>query len=356
MELELWRYSSQCGSADCLRAYLDKYPNGQFSGLAQAKLSPPQPAAPELIPFTVKTTPEGARVRILNIGPKYRDGIELKPSRYRIEATKPGYRKHLGWHELSENNPVYVAELEGLPQSTQTRLRPRPGAARAGQTWRDPSTGMEFVHVPKGCYRMGSNSGDDDEKPVHEVCVDGFWLGKYEVTQGQWRKVMGSNPSKFKHCGSNCPVENGSWNDVQNYIRKLNGKGGAKFRLPTEAEWEYACSSGGKDEKYSGSNSVGRVAWYGDNSGDKAHRVGTKSANGLGLHDMSGNVWEWVQDVYGNYSSHSRNNPVNTEGGSRRVNRGGGWDGGARASRCADRYGRGPGYRPLDLGFRLLRK
>ncbi len=373
MELEVWKAANQCGTTACFQAYLDQFPRGRFAAIARARIVRTQPKTPELIPFTVKTTPEGARVRILNIGPKYQDGIELKPGRYRIEATQPGYRKHLGWHVLSETNPVYVAELEELPpdalhpvfssppasrpQSTQSRLRPSSGG-RVGQPWRDPSTGMEFVWVPSGCYQMGSNSGVSDEKPVHEVCVDGYWLGKYEVTQGQWKRVMGGNPSKFKK-GDSHPVEQVSWNDVQDYVRKLNGKGGAKFRLPTEAEWEYACRSGGKDEKYSGSNSVDRVAWYLlSNSGGTTHRVGTKSANGLGLHDMSGNVWEWVQDIYGNnaYSSHSRNNPVNTGGGSYRVFRGGGWASYDDGPRCANRLDNDPGFRGDYMGFRLLRK
>ena len=137
---------------------------------------------------------------------------------------------------------------------------------------------MEFVWVPGGCYRMGSNSGEDDEQPVHEVCVDGFWLGKYEVTQAEWQRVMGNNPSHFK--GDRNPVEIVSWDDAQEFIKRLNAKGNGTFRLPTEAEWEYAARSGGKDEKYAGGNDVDRVAWYKSNSGGKTHPVGTKAPNG----------------------------------------------------------------------------
>jgi len=346
-EIMIWQSLDRCGSEACYRAYLDQYPNGRFSAAARARVAhvqPNQPTAPELTPFTVKTTPESARVRIMNIVPKYHDGIKLKPGKYLIEATKSEFRKHLGWYDLTAANPVYMAVLEKAP------LGPR-----AGQTWRDPTTGMKFIYVPKGCFQMGSNHGDSDELPVHRVCVGGFWLGKYEVTQGQWKKVMGSNPSYFRN-GNSHPVEKVSWDDVQAYIRKLNVKGGAQFRLPSEAEWEYACCSGGKDEKYSGSNSVDRVAWYDGNSDYKTHKVGTKSANGLGLHDMSGNVWEWVQDVYGFYSSHSKNNPVNTGGGSYRVSRGGSWNDRATDSRCAYRNRRDHRYRSFNLGFRLLRK
>jgi|GEM_PF-770293 len=220
----------------------------------------------------------------------------------------------------------------------------------------DPVIGMEFVWVPGGCFQMGSNDGGGDEKPVHEVCVDGFWMGKFEVTQGQWKKVMGNNPSHFDK-GDDYPVENVSWNDAQGFIRELSSHGNGKFRLPTEAEWEYACRSGGRDEKYSGGDDVDRVAWHEDNSGGSTHRVGTKAANGLGLHDMSGNVWEWCEDVYDKnaYSRHSRNNPIYEGGGSLRVDRGGSWYYGPRFVRCAYRDRSDPDCRIRFLGFRLVR-
>ena len=188
----------------------------------------------------------------------------------------------------------------------------------AGEEWRDPVTGMAFMWVPGGCYQMGDTfgDGDEDEKPVHEVCVDGYWMGKYEVTQGEWQKIMGSNPSHFNK-GDNYPVEKVSWNDAKEFIRKLNSKSnGYKFKLPTEAEWEYAARSGGKKEKYSGSSDVDSVAWYNSNSGKSTHSVGTKAPNGLGIYDMSGNVWEWVEDIYSNnaYRNHSRNNPIYVKG------------------------------------------
>jgi formylglycine-generating enzyme required for sulfatase activity len=369
-EVLFWQRMSQCGTPACLQAYIDTYPKGGYVRGAKALLANLTPILPSLIPFTVKTTPEGARVRILNIGPKYRDGIELKPGRYRVEATQQGYRKHLGWHELTAANPVYVAEMEAIPpappkplysepQATRPQnLRPSGDAARARQVWREPRTGMEFVEVPKGCFSMGSDSGKGDEKPVHKVCLDGFWLGKYEVTQGQWKKVMGSsNPSKFQK-GDNHPVEQVSWKDAQEYIRRLNGQGGAQFRLPTEAEWEYACRSGGKDEKYSGGDAVNTVAWYGEGWERGHHPVGGKAANGLGLQDMSGNVLEWVEDVYAGdaYQRHASENPVNTVGGSSRVGRGGSWRSYASVVRCAFRISYDPGFRSYYLGFRLLRQ
>jgi len=229
-----------------------------------------------------------------------------------------------------------------------------------GDAFTDVTTGMSFVFVKGGCYQMGDTfgDGDGDEKPVHEVCVDDFYIGKYEVTQGQWQRIMGSNPSHFSSCGDNCPVENVSWRDVQEFIRKLNNQSGKRYRLPTEAEWEYAARSGGKREKWSGTSdgsSLGDYAWYDANSGGQTHPVGQKRPNGLGLHDMSGNVWEWCQDWYGRnyYSSSGRDNPGGPSSGSSRVNRGGGWDSNAADTRAAIRGRNYPGSRNIILGFRL---
>ena len=140
----------------------------------------------------------------------------------------------------------------------------------------DPTTGIEMILVKGGCFQMGDTFGDGSpyERPLHEVCVDDFYVGKYEITQGQWKAIMGNNPSRYKDWGDNCPVEKVSWNDIQEFISKLNQKTGKAYRLPTEAEWEYAAKSGGKNEKYSGSNDVDSVAWFGKNSGGKTHPVG----------------------------------------------------------------------------------
>jgi len=225
----------------------------------------------------------------------------------------------------------------------------------------DPVTGMEFVFVKGGSYQMGDTigGGREDEKPVHEVCVDDFYLGKYPVTQGQWVKIMGKNPSYFKS-GDNYPVESVSWDDVQEFIKELNQMSGQRYRLPTEAEWEYAARSGGKREKYAGTSSdseLGDYAWYTSNSGDKTHPVGQKRPNGLGLYDMSGNVLEWVEDLYieDAYKHHVRNNPVFTGIGSHKIVRGGGWNLDPMVLRCSCRFDAPPGIRESDLGFRLLR-
>jgi len=216
----------------------------------------------------------------------------------------------------------------------------------------------EFVLVKGGCYRMGDTFGvgRPDELPVHEVCADDFYLGKYEVTQGQWQGVMGYNPAYHKN-GDEYPVEQVSWNDVQGFIQKLNDKTGQFYRLPTEAEWEYAARSGGKPEKYSGGGSVDAVAWYRSTSGGKTHPVGTKAPNGLGIHDMSGNVWEWVQDWYGSgyYGGSPRHNPKGPSSGTHRVARGGGWSAEAESCGSTDREYLIPAGGNNYMGFRLVR-
>lgn len=219
---------------------------------------------------------------------------------------------------------------------------------------------IDMVAVQGGTYNMGCTGEQgsdcyDSEKPAHRVTVSDFYMGKYEVTQAQWKAVMGSNPSYFK--GDNLPVENVSWNDAQEFIRKLNQLTGKKYRLPTEAEWEYAARGGlqSKGYKYSGSNSLGSVGWYTDNSGSKTHPVGGKAPNELGIYDMSGNVWEWCSDRWhGNYDGAPADGSSWESGSSSfRVHRGGGWSGYARFCRVSSRINSSPGSRSIILGFRL---
>lgn len=221
-----------------------------------------------------------------------------------------------------------------------------------------------MVYVPGGTFQMGSNDGEDDEeKPVHNVTLDGFYIGKYEVTQAQWREIMGDNPSYFINC-DNCPVEKVSWNDVQEFIKKLNQKIGKNYRLPTEAEWEYAARGGSEsgversrnaDFKYSGSNNIDEVAWHGSNSGNKTYPVGQKKPNSLGIYDMTGNVWEWCSDWYRNYHSDNQTNPQGPSTGSYRVRRGGSWGNNPQSCRMANRNNDAPNYSSNVLGFRLSR-
>lgn len=213
-----------------------------------------------------------------------------------------------------------------------------------------------MVWVDGGTFRMGATSEQgseiSDEKPVHSVTLSGYYIGKTEVTQALWQAVMGSNPSYFE--GDDLPVEQVSWDDCQEFIRKLNSLTGQNFRLPTEAEWEFACRGGNNSRgyKYSGSNYIDNVAWYDGNSGDKTHPVATKSPNELGIYDMSGNVWEWCADWYGDYSSGRQTNPKGPYGGSSRVSRGGGWFYSARDCRSSYRFN-SPTFRFNLLGLRL---
>jgi formylglycine-generating enzyme required for sulfatase activity len=219
------------------------------------------------------------------------------------------------------------------------------------------SIGMTFVLIPAGEFMMGSDTGDNDEKPIHKVRLSkAFYLGKYEVTQGQWQAVMGNNPSNFKG-NANLPVESVSWDDMQEFIRKLNAKeGGTKYRLPTEAEWEYAARAGtttaysfGNDERQ-----LGEYAWYATHSGNTTHPVGQKKPNALGLYDMHGNVWEWVQDWHGPYTAGAAVDPAGPVSGSSRVSRGGGWPYDARYCWSVNRNNNAPGNRNDNLGLRLL--
>ncbi|MBF0472734.1 MAG: SUMF1/EgtB/PvdO family nonheme iron enzyme [Nitrospirae bacterium] len=255
-----------------------------------------------------------------------------------------------------------IKQLEKFKQSTQqteVAMASRPPVLSAKEPiFTESITGIEMVLVKGGCYQMGDTFTNTqiEEKPVHEVCLDDFYIGRYEVTQGQWKKITGKNPSFYGNCGDNCPVENVSWNDVQDFIRELNKLTNSKYRLPSEAQWEYACRSGGKSEKYSGGNLIDNFAWYNANSTGKIHPVGTKSPNGLNIFDMSGNVWEWVQDWYDPmaYSQHTRNNPVYDLVGSGRVVRGGGWSYSSDTTRCAYRFSYSPDVR-YGVGFRLIR-
>jgi formylglycine-generating enzyme required for sulfatase activity len=285
------------------------------------------------------------------------------------------------------------------PFIAQQQDTPLPSNPTSGDIWKEPVTGMEFVWVPEGCFMMGSpltertaqleieekplwfralaaassilpygcvaskssyqsyfdNYGyHEDETPVHEVCLDGFWIGKYEVTQGQWEKILGNNPS-YSKAGEDYPVNKVSWNDVKQYVEELNRESCHTFLLPSEAQWEYAARSGGRQETYAGGNDVNRLAWYSGNSEGKAHRVGTKAPNGLGALDMSGNVGEWCEDAYDKdaYSRHARKNPVVTTGGSVRVVRGGSWNYGATDGRTSCRLRFLSDSRSRNIGFRL---
>ena len=218
---------------------------------------------------------------------------------------------------------------------------------------------IEMVRVEAGTFTMGATpemeNPLDDEKPAHQVTLtNDYYIGKYEVTQALWKAVMGNNPSYSK--GNNLPVERVSWDNCQKFISKLNRITGKTFRLPTEAEWEYAARGGNKSRgyQYSGSSNLSDVAWYEDNSGNKIHNVGSKQANELGIYDMSGNVHEWCQDWYDKYSNSSKVNPTGANSGSYRVSRGGGWANSAGLCNSSSRVNETPGNRSGSLGLRLV--
>jgi formylglycine-generating enzyme required for sulfatase activity len=236
----------------------------------------------------------------------------------------------------------------------------------AGDVMIEPVTNMSFVYVPAGNFMMGDTLGvgSEDEKPVHNVTIaNGFWMGMYEVTQAEWQAVMNSNPSFTPACPT-CPVERVSWDEVQTFLTTLNAMTEKTFRLPSEAEWEYAARSGGENQKYSGTSDdalLGDYAWFYDNGYDvnglRTYPVGTKIPNGLGIYDMSGNVWEWVEDDFHNsYTGAPADGSawVDSPRGLYRIYRGGGWASGPNYVRSALRQNYSdPAESNIDRGFRL---
>lgn len=249
---------------------------------------------------------------------------------------------------------------------------PAPRGADLGLDYQDPETGMTFVRVTGGCFsrRPGQNAYS------YEACVDDFYIGKYEVTQAEWQSVMGYNPAHFK--GTTRPVEQVSWEDAQALINQMNSPGGKIYRLPTEAEWEYAARSSGQDDVFPGihrdemdekfrkglsfrTSDLNKFSWYSGNSGgwgkeNQTHNVGLKKPNELGLFDMAGNVWEWCSDWYeaGFYESSSKENPQGPETGALRSARGGGWDSAWNEVAISYRTGFHPGFRFKNVGLRLV--
>ena len=256
--------------------------------------------------------------------------------------------------------PVFGGNFTGPEEQPE-----EPETPSANQSFTVNGVTFTMIAVEGGTFKMGaqsSSSGGDNydsdaesvESPVHDVTLSSYYIGETEVTQELWEAVMGSNPSDFSGYPQR-PVEIVSWNDCQTFIEKLNQLTGKNFRLPTEAEWEYAARGGNKSQgyKYSGSNTIGDVSWYTDNSSSTTHDVKTKQANELGIYDMSGNVWEWCHDWYGSYSSGSQTNPTGPSSGSYRVYRGGGWNDYAEGCRVSYRLRSNPGGWAGYLGLRL---
>ena len=314
--------------------------------------------------LSVNYKPFGADVYIdgkkVGQSPRVFNGILV--GSHKVEIKKDGYGTDSKTVSILEGQTASLSGVLTTHTSTHTSSSVASGFSSSGNTITIPvknGISIDMVRVEAGTFTMGATAEMedpyDDERPTHRVTLtNDYYIGKYEVTQALWKAVMGNNPSGFK--GDNLPVEMVGWDDCQEFIGKLNRITGKKFRLPTEAEWEYAARGGNKSRgyQYSGSNNLSDVAWYDDNSGNKTHAVGTKQPNELGIYDMSGNVWEWCQDWYGAYSSSSQVNPTGANSGSSRMIRGGCWISGARGCRSSYRYDCTPGYRRNGVGLRLV--
>ena len=245
---------------------------------------------------------------------------------------------------------------DGRNSSTEAERKAR--EERNPKVFNVGNVSFKMIPVEGGTFIMGATSeqgGDanSDENPAHLVKLSGYAIGETQVTQALWKAVMGSNPSYFK--GDNLPVEKVSWDDCEEFVRKLNRLTGKNFRLPTEAEWECAARGGNKSRgyKYSGSNDIDAVAWYDGNRSEGTHPVATKLPNELGIYDMSGNVLEWCSDWKGDYNGSSQTNPTGPVSGSYRMLRGGGWNFDARYCRVSYRGYYTPSIREGIIGFRL---
>lgn len=259
--------------------------------------------------------------------------------------------------DLNDDGVVDLSDISILINYILNPPEPEPEPF-GNQTFTVNGVSFDMIAVEGGTFTMGATSeqGSDvfnDEKPAHQVTLSSYYIGKTEVTQELWQAVMGSNPSNFS--GTNLPVEQVSWEDCQTFITKLNELTGKNFRLPTEAEWEYAARGGNKSQgyMYSGSNTIDDVAWYSLNSSKITHPVATKAPNELGIYDMSGNVREWCSDWKGDYSSSAQTNPTGPTSGSFRVRRGGGWGDDAGGCRVSYRDYNYPTNRNYYLGLRL---
>ncbi|MEQ1603838.1 MAG: formylglycine-generating enzyme family protein [Pyrinomonadaceae bacterium] len=252
----------------------------------------------------------------------------------------------------SNLTPKVAATASATSNNAPSPMTPPAVAATVtpGET-RKSSSGIELAWIPAGSFQMGSTDGEKYEKPVRKVVIsEGFWIGKYEVTQLQWFTEMGVNPSDFEKCGGACPVENVSWEDAQRFVARLNARNdGFVYSLPTEAQWEYA-ARGGTTGKWAGD--VKEMAWYSYDSNGRT-QPGTKRANAFGLYDMHGNVWEWCSDWYGNYPKTPETDPIGAAKGKYRILRGGSWKDGSGDARSAYRGGLSPKTKYKDIGFRV---
>ncbi len=397
-----WKSVKKGAAIEEYRAYLESFPKGKYVGQARAAIeameaarTPPDPAEATFWADVKASKQKAFYVAYLEQFPRGRHVADAKSAIAQLEADERQAQARVSeqrrvaeakaaadaklaaeqadqektrteladWERAKAINTwLGYAEFIGkrpegrfvtLAKLTQSKLPLQPG-----MTFKDCPECPEMVVIPAGSFEMGSNSGSSDEKPAHSIKIGkAFALAKTEVTQAQWKAIMGSNPSHFASCGDNCPVEKVNWNDAQDYVRKLSQRTGKTYRLPSETEWEYACRAGGT-HIYCGSNDVDSVAWYYKNSGSKSHGVASKQANAWGLADLSGNVWEWTEDCYHtDYSVAPSDGSAWTTGcfQDRRVLRGGSWTGISQFTRATYRNADRSESRDSSSGFRPAR-
>ena len=374
IEKVFWE-SVECKSARQVQAYLEVYPTGHYLAEAWGCLEKQlglERTERILVQRGLASLDYSAGVADGLFGPATRKAIWAWQAAKEFVAT--GYLTREQADALIAQGREAAAQVEAERQRQVKEAAEQPKAERQAQEaatrpegareWVN-SLGMEFVLIEPGTFEMGSPATepgrDDEEGPVHTVTISQpFYLGKYEVTQAQWEAVMGDRPSHFSDCGATCPVESVSWGDVQGFVEELNmQEGGQLYRLPTEAEWEYA-ARGGTQTAYSFGTAASRLrlyGWYGDNSGMRTHPVGEKRPNPLGLYDVHGNGWEWVQDCWNeNYAGAPSDGRAWESGDcSRRVVRGGSWLNSPGNLRSANRFRSTVGDRGNTAGFRIAR-
>ncbi len=426
-ELDYWRAIQKDPSRELYEAYLKKFPQGDFRLAAQGKLKQLGNGM-----LTIRSNVFGDTIKI-NGEPRgsSKATFSLEPGEYAIEISKLGFdtinkkitiltKQHLALqfalqasHTLADNSRSTASALNTInkvklpePEMQQVVLNDdiptinvmaktlavtpsAPPQVEPINKKIEPIINMPFVQVKSGCFTMGSSpleEGRLNDEKAHKVCLSkDFWIGKFEVTQAQWQKVMGYNPSFFKGCGVNCPVERVSWDEVQGFIFKLNLQTGQHYRLPTEAEWEYAARAGTQSATYIGdaellganhASILNKIAWYSGNSGVQykggrycedwdekefaakrcgTHPVGLKEPSPWMMYDMIGNVWEWTQDKYGSLSTRDVSDPKGALEGNKRVVKGGNWADTLSQNRSAARYGFTQNKKIEHVGFRLVR-
>ena len=328
LEEKFWEDAKTAGNKEAFEAYLENYPRGRYAGLARANI----------------TRLDGAATAQQQLLAEAAEKLATERAAFEAE-------QKLALERVAAEESQRVVAAEAVRRAT---INPRPG-----QIIKDCAECPEMAVIPAGSFEMGSNE-NAEERPIHRVILASFLIGKTEVTQGQWRAVMGNNPSRFNQCGDDCPVDQVSLDDARAFALRLSQKTGKSYRLPSEAEWEYAARAGGKTKWSFGDmeEQLGDYAWFSGNAQGSSQRVAQKRSNAFGLFDMHGNVWEWVDDCWNdNYNGAPSDGSGWTTACSSaaRVLRGGSWDYDAAILRSAVRYWDTPDNRINDYGLRLAR-